>query len=971
VGILAILKAGGSYIPLDPDYPPERTSMILEDAEVPLILTAERLTDRLPNTAAKLLYFKAIDQPSITHMQPFPSIDDQANAYIIYTSGSSGKPKGVPISHQNLLHSTQARFSFYETNPKHFLLLSSFSFDSSVVGIFWTLCTGGNLVIPAKRIEQDMDQLASLIQQETISHTLMLPSLYQLLLKLTDAEKLTSLDTVVVAGEACPIALPHDHFSKLPDTKIYNEYGPTEASVWCIAHKFSPADAYAQIPIGKPIPNTQAYVLDKALQPKPIGFAGELYIGGKGIANGYLNRPNLTRERFIENPFGPGKLYRTGDLAQYRPNGLIDFLGRADDQIKIRGFRVELEEITNCITPISSVTDAITIALKDPVRLMSFVVGQSAEESEILAHLKKQLPAHMVPNAIIKLDQFPRLPNGKINLKELQALNPKRTTKASTSTQPSTEMEILLAEIWKEVLGIESIGLEDNFFDLGGDSILSIQILSKARSKGISMEPNHIFKHQTIGQLALYASLTSGDQGENSLLVTGHTHKTPIQEWYFENFKNAPEHWHQAVAVKVDSEVAAEMLEKALQQIVQEHDALRLSYTTNQAEFLEPQENSILQYYQGLTKADQEVTLFQELSSTDLESGNLFTAYLFSSDTGQRTLYLSAHHLVVDTVSWSIIIDDLGRHCSALLANKSLQSIPKTTSYKEWATHLKESVSSKESQLSYWQTQAQTSIHGSLPKMSSETTEKHLAQLFLTLSKTETEQLLSSANETYQTKTPELLLTGLMLTLNRWREVNSIQIGLEHHGRPIDQSGIDLSRTVGWFTSFFPVTLGLDEGVSIQGQITSIKEQLRAIPDDGIGYGQLRYLHVDEAVRDSLACEMPILFNYLGVETENSTSLFTDHEMVFEGTRSPNSESKSLLQINSWVKNDELSIMMTYPEGIISPSEVEKIGSTYKKAILEVLDHCVSATGKFTPSDFPDVELDQDELDQLLGNFEL
>ena len=382
VGILAILKAGGAYLPLDPKYPTERIKFMVEDAGVSVILTVDGFVEGIDNEAVKIVGM--YDLPP-TRSDDFkkPNLKKEDAAYIIYTSGSTGKPKGVVVSHKNLIHSTYARFQYYPEMPKAFLLMSSFAFDSSVAGIFGTLCSGGTLVIPRYRIEQDVEEMADLIEKHLVSDTLLLPSLYSMILQNVPLQKLRSLETVIVAGEACTGSLCHLHFSKFPkNVGLYNEYGPTEASVWCTAHQLTTKDSNAQIPIGKPIPNAQNYILDKNLEPVPVGVTGDLYIGGEGITNGYLHRPELTAERFVKSPFHEsGDLYKTGDLASYRPDGTIDFLGRADHQVKIRGFRIELEGIREVIKQQDGVEEAYVVIQKEK-HTSGF---NEMEEEEIMA----------------------------------------------------------------------------------------------------------------------------------------------------------------------------------------------------------------------------------------------------------------------------------------------------------------------------------------------------------------------------------------------------------------------------------------------------------------------------------------------------------------------------------------------------------------------------------------------------------
>ncbi|MGZ9163886.1 MAG: non-ribosomal peptide synthetase, partial [Anaerolineales bacterium] len=482
VSILAVLKAGGAYVPLDPDYPTERLAFMLKDARVPVVLTQSNLADVMPDHEANVCFLDRdsdlIAQESSANLELTANPDNLA--YIIYTSGSTGQPRGVPVSHRNLVHSTLAREYFYPDRVGSFLLLSSFTFDSSVAGIFWTLCQGGKLVLPPQRIEQDMNRLSELIALHGVTHTLCLPSLHMLLLEIAEPAKLSTLKAVIVAGEACPLELIRQHYRLLPNADLYNEYGPTEGTVWSTACKI-PADFNGdRVPIGRPIPNMQNYILDRYNQLAPIGVPGELCIAGPGITAGYLNAPEKTAQKFIQISFGKElayRLYRTGDRARYLPDGNIDFLGRMDHQVKIRGNRVELGEIENVLRRAPGVKDAI-VDLQDG-NLIAYIVSNSSLASvpEWRTWLANTLPAYMIPTTFLSMEGFPRTPNGKLDRKALPI--PGTHGKNDSFVAPRSETEQALEEIWKSILGVEHIGIHDNFFDIGGNSILSIRVFAR------------------------------------------------------------------------------------------------------------------------------------------------------------------------------------------------------------------------------------------------------------------------------------------------------------------------------------------------------------------------------------------------------------------------------------------------------------------------------------------------------------
>ncbi|SHJ37693.1 non-ribosomal peptide synthetase [Pseudozobellia thermophila] len=610
VGLLAILKAGCAYLPIDPHYPVERINFMLSDAGCTQILAHGSLGS-LFEGRKNIIHLDGPVHFDVDKGMKLPEVDEDGLAYVIYTSGSSGKPKGVAITHKNIISSTAGRLKFYPKPPEAFLLMSSISFDSAMAGIFWTLCTGGNLVIAENRIEQDILQVENSIADQKITHTLMLPSLYHLLLKHATPERIAGLQTVIVAGEACAPAVCRTHFQVLPHTALYNEYGPTEATVWCTAHKVEPGDSGNTVPIGKAVAGAKIYVLGPKMRLVPYGAIGELFIGGPGLALGYINRPALTDNVFLDSPFSyglPTKLYKTGDLGRFQSDGALVYMGRVDQQIKLRGFRVELEEVGKALMDVKGVGEAVALvenqggveadiggitayntkdvaqlltrlrallsdeeldgllaslekswsesnghgpyeklpidrpeghgvegrvgrlseegrsllllraermgaeksgATKSPTtgRLLAFITADEEVDMERLKRsLRKTLPDYMLPSRIIEVESLPLLPNGKVDKKRLLAMVPSKGRPEEENPlreEPGpSDAEAGLLAIWKEVLGLPEIGLRDNFFDIGGDSILSIQVIAMARAAGMPIRPSQLFEHQTIAELA-------------------------------------------------------------------------------------------------------------------------------------------------------------------------------------------------------------------------------------------------------------------------------------------------------------------------------------------------------------------------------------------------------------------------------------------------------------------------------------
>ena len=524
IGILGILKAGGAYVPIDPDFPQERIASIVLDSRSVLVLTQQALEDRMPMHRCHVVYLDtdlaSIQKESATI--PVHWTVPANLAYIIYTSGSTGKPKGVAVTHENVMRSTQARFHTYSHPVEGFLLLSSYIFDSSVAGIFWTLSQGGCLTLPVDGSEMDPRKLGQLLKGNRITHFLCLPSLYRVLLESIPLADLVHLKTVIVAGEACSADLIQKHNAMLPQVSFFNEYGPTEGTVWSSVYPLQEhLELHRSVAIGKPVANVQIYLLDHAMQQVPVGITGELYIGGAGLARGYLHHPELTAERFVPNSFDlseGSRLYRTGDLGRYRIDGNIEFLGRQDDQVKIRGFRIELGEIEARLRQYPGVTEAIVFVhgrSGENQWLMAYVAtGETSasvsDESELFSphrlqsFLRAYLPEYMVPASYTFLDTMPRLPNGKVNRAALLALQDSAPFIRPDRVVPRNAVEQTILEIWQEVLKIEGeFGIHDSFFDLGGHSITAIRVMVRIQEEfAIELSATHLFEASTVARLA-------------------------------------------------------------------------------------------------------------------------------------------------------------------------------------------------------------------------------------------------------------------------------------------------------------------------------------------------------------------------------------------------------------------------------------------------------------------------------------
>jgi amino acid adenylation domain-containing protein len=517
VAILGVLNAGAGYLPLDPEYPAERLSTMLQDARPDALLTRSHVAKKIQSQAARVVLLEDIQ--AVLHTLPAsapPPVKSGPHdlAYVIYTSGSAGRPKGVAISHLNLLNSTLARLAYYADPVERFLLLSSFSFDSSVAGIFWTLLQGGALHIAELDAQQDPHILAKQVASERITHLLCVPGLYAMLLSAGKPAQLASLKTVIVAGEACPRELVATNEKILPRAKLFNEYGPTETCVWCAVHECKAGQCKTCVPIGRPIQNTRLYVLDARHNPVPVGVPGELHIGGAGVAPGYLGNPQLTTEKFIADPFGTkgpfaSRLYRTGDLCRYLPDGSLVFLGREDTQVKIRGYRIELEEIESVLRQHPAVKETVLAAREDTsgnMQLVAYVVSKDTMQAEALRNwLRDKLPGHMIPAIFEPLDTLPLTPTGKVDRKALPAPENFPASNDGKQAKPRTALEQILTDLWSEILGVPILNIHASFFDMGGYSLLAMQTVLRVKDElalDQELPVRSLFESPTIAQFA-------------------------------------------------------------------------------------------------------------------------------------------------------------------------------------------------------------------------------------------------------------------------------------------------------------------------------------------------------------------------------------------------------------------------------------------------------------------------------------
>ncbi|MFI0776429.1 non-ribosomal peptide synthase/polyketide synthase [Streptomyces sp. NPDC021212] len=954
VAQLAVVKAGGAFLPVDPNYPAERVAFMLRDAE-PLVV--------LDDPASVWAGDGPADPPAVQGLTP------DHPAYVIYTSGSTGKPKAVVVTHAGLASFSAAAAEHYGVRAgDRFLQFASPSFDASVLELCASLPRGAALVV-AEEGPLLGERLAQVLTEQRITHALIPPAALATVPEAAREAGMPDLRTLIVGGDACTAELV-DRWA--PGRRMINSYGPTEATI--VSTWSGPLTAGSGAPpIGGPIRNTRAYVLDSALRPVPVGVAGELYVAGAGLARGYLGRPGLTASRFLADPFGPagGRMYRTGDVVRWTADGELRFVGRADDQVKVRGFRIEPGEVESALRRSPEVREAV-VAVRDTgptpenpsglKRLVGYVVparDTAPTAASLRDFLGRTLPPHMVPSAFATLEELPLTPNGKVDRRALPDPDPAPAPGAD-HVAPRTPMESRIAAIWADVLGLDRVGVDDNFFDLGGDSILSIQVVSRARQSGLRLSTKDLFTHQSVAALAAVAT-TERDEG-GAEPVTGDLPLTPIQRWFFATHTVNPHHFNQSTLLELDQELDEAALERALAALLAHHDALRMRFAQDGGEWHqynpEPEEGAVLDRHDlsGLPRHEADAAMEKTADALhagfDLGSGPLLKAALFRFGDDRRPfLFLTAHHLVIDGVSWRIVLDDLDAAYQQSVRGETVDLGPKTTSFRDWARQLAEQVAdgALDHEADHW---AAALDARPLPvDHEADAPGAETRAVPVEIDEADTEALLRAAPTAYRTRINDVLLAALALALSRWTGRERISVELEGHGREDVIEGADLSRTVGWFTTMYPVSFDLPAAQDAtptdwRGLVKSVRRRLRAVPGNGFGFGALRTFGTD-AIRERLTgtgAGPQVVFNYLGQwdarSAEAKDGLVHAEHGSFGQDHDPREGGSHLLEVVGAVQNGRLGFTWYYRPGVHEESTVAAVAADFADALRRIAEDC-------------------------------
>ncbi len=955
IGILGVLKAGAAYVPVDSMYPTARIAYILDDIKATLLLsTSEIELASEINNVVEIIQIDQLSSASFSTTKPKVSIAPEQLAYIIYTSGTTGKPKGVMVEHHSIYSHLDYMGEYYELNTNDkFILFSNITFDASIEQLFLPILNGCPLHMVSKTVLFDAHHFVAYINEHEITHLHATPSFLNLL----EIEQLTTVKRIVSGGEACPIHLVKRCVAK---GEFYNKYGPTETTIAATVYSANKdTELKNPIPIGKSISNRTLYILDEDLNMLPIGIVGELFISGSEVARGYLNKQELTSEKFIENPFVKGeRLYKTGDSARWLADGNVAFIGRQDHQVKIRGYRIELGEIETTINQLAGIKTSLVTVLENETtkQLIAYIIAEdSIDSKQIQEQLQEKLPEYMVPSVVVKLNEFPLTTNGKIARNKLP-IPTLETSETKVYTAPTTPTEIGLVNVWQDLLNVDKIGIHDNFFELGGDSIMAIQLVSRSKTAGYNYRVRDIFNHQTIAKIARQLKSNIPIIQELGVLK-GEVPLHPIQKEFFAKKYEAFNHYNQSVLLKISKKVSKEVLETTLQELISHHDALRFKYTSNIDAVYPVQmysdELSSLHTTTIESLDDIHAVCETYQASLDIFEGELLKAVFIETPEAvtENRFFITIHHLAIDGVSWRILLEDLTNTLESLQNGITFSLPEKGTSYRQWTEKLTTYTNSEilVSEFEYWKNVVAN--YSELPvdkTYDQRITFQETGEYSVRLNADMTKSLLHDVNQVYQTEINDILLSALVLACKGWIDASNIVIALEGHGREELFDGMDINRTVGWFTSIYPVSLSIPQEVDdYENIINTTKNTIRSIPNKGIGFGMLRHLSASEEVQNTLAVfKKEIVFNYLG-NFENSFNTGEKNESLIgfanesSGTNIGTSNRHSnKLVINSLIQEGCLQLNWSYDAKRYNAATIEKLAKVYILELEKLISHC-------------------------------
>lgn len=986
IAILAIMKVGGVYVPINTDAPIERVKFVFEDASVQAVII-DSVVNKFNEINIPNIKFNEIKLENIViENQENVVVKSLQDAYIIYTSGSTGVPKGVPVRHESILSRILYHNDFIGVNHQDTILqFAAHSFDASIVEIFMALLSGGKLFIASDEVKENTDLLSNFLEKFQVSTAIFPPSY----LKIFKKNPLPTVRNIISTGEAA--ALEETLF--YASTKhFYNGYGPTETCIGASFYKVEPSAkskylSQKSIPIGKPFADTKIYVLDNNLNIVPVGMEGEICVSGIGLTKGYLNNEALTLEKFVKNPFASNDtektLYRTGDLGMWNQEGELLYVGRKDEQVQIRGIRVELGEIENVIKTYEGIKEAVVLSQLDAnnnaVLIAYIETHKLINTNDLREFLTTILPAYMFPANYVTISEWDVMKSGKIDRKKLASKWNDQTLKRQYQA-PENETQGIIVKVWQEVLGKENIGINDNFFEIGGDSIKAIQIISRLYRMEYKADVKDLFKNPTPKDFAL--KLRSLEKTIFQGAVTGEVIVTSIQQEFFQTDVKAKNHFNQAVMLMSELRLETKNISKACTKLVNHHDALRMKFLEKSGRIIQLNEDLLtdfqIDFHDFTNQANPEKALLHEADalqvSFDLQKAPMLKVAHFRLPDADRLLII-IHHLVVDGISWRIILEDLNTLFSQLSNGKPLALPSKTDSFKKWASELQNYANSEKllMQKDYWQT-IESAIVQPLPMITENSHQKaDFREVKFELNPEITTKLLEGVNAAFGTEINDILLTALGLAIRDVYGIDQTLLTLEGHGREDIIPEVDINRTVGWFTSTFLIHLNTNFENDLARQIIENKEMLRAIPDKGIGYGILKYLSQNTENQNIGFHKKPeILFNYLGqFDSDVPKGVFSVANEASGKTQADEYNALYPLSILGMVANHRLCMTFGYDAYKLEGQLVEKLVNQYQIILGKLIDFCAKQNTKtLTPSDLTHKSISIDALNSLQRKYD-
>lgn len=955
VATLAVLKSGAAFLPIDPETPPQRLRQILDDATPAMLLVQDVLPEGCTTGTEVIVLDKVLAGllESMPDSNPDLPVHGQQLAYAIYTSGSTGTPKAALLEHRGWSNLAAAQAGMHDVDGgARVLQLVSPAFDVAAGDFALALSQGATLVLAPDEARRNPELLQQVLRDARISHVQMPVALLAGL----SLEPLPDLRVMIAGGEAMPVAVVEQWAARVA---LHNAYGPTEATVMATCARMRQGQP---ISIGSAIAGVRIHVLDAQLQPVADGVRGEIWIAGEGLGRGYLQRPSLTAAVFLPDPFAatPGqRMYRTGDLGRWRRDGCLEILGRIDDQVKLRGYRIELGEIEAVLRRCAGVEDAAVCvqAVDDATRRLVAYLSCKDEQAlpAIRVEAEARLMSYMQPAVWVVLRELPKTANGKLDRRALPAPDDGalRMVECAVAHTPA---ERALHDVWCRLLGRKRIDVNESFFDLGGDSILSIRAIALLAEAGWKVSTRQMYEHQCISRLARVARAIG--LGDAVVPVSGEMPLTPIQHWFFDTVNVARERWNQSVLVTPQAGLSFELMENALVALQQHHAALRLRVLDvgGQRRAWLPDGDQRVPLERVDLDADNELAFAQLLAAQAeriqgefvFDGRALFRAVWFESTrSGQRRLWLLAHHLLIDAVSWRIVLADLRSLLQQLMRGAPAALPMPGESLPAWSRKLQTHAGSAEvrGSLDYWCESLAMAVPELGGREDAADLDADADKITVELGAEETRQLLEQSSRAYATGINDLLLTAVALAFSRWRGGRGIRLALEGHGRELPFEDVDLSRTVGWFTASYPLSLHLPEDEDLGARILAIKAQLQRVPHAGLSYGLLRYL-----AREPRLCalaeqvgEAPISFNYLGQFDEHGADADAVFALASEYTgrsRDPGQRRPHAIDLIGLISDGRLLMDFRYGRERFDHESLRQFAQAFLGVLRDIIAHC-------------------------------